>query len=294
MYFSCICLLILISGIYAQEATQIVVEKVTDHILVLKNGGGNVGVCVGEDGLLLVDTMMNSCVELLKTTLQEIAPDKPVRFAINTHWHYDHVDGNEAMAKAGAIVLAHENVRKRMSTNQFVEFFDAKVPPAPAIALPTMTFTRDITLHINGEEVYILHIQVGHTDGDAIVFFRKANVVHLGDLYFADMYPFIDTSSGGSVTHVIATLNQVLPMLDDSTKIIPGHGPITKKAELTAYVAMLTTLRDKFLQQLASGKTLEAMLAEKVTQELDAVWGRGFFKPEQFTVLLYRDLSRKK
>lgn len=296
IYVSCfLCFLMMVSLVFAQEANvQIVIEKITDHISVLKNGGGNVGVCIGEDGVLLVDTMMNPFSKELKGTLDKISADKPIRFAINTHWHYDHIEGNEAMAKAGATIIAHENVRMRNSTEQYVSFFAVKMPPAPAIALPTITFTHDITLHINGEDVYVLHLQPGHTDGDAIVFFRKANVVHVGDLCFAGMYPFIDTSSGGSITGMIAVLNRVLPMLDDATKIIPGHGPLTNKAELSAYTAMLTSLRDKFSQQINAGKTLETMLRDKITQEFDAVWGQGFWKPEQFTKLLYSDLIRGK
>jgi glyoxylase-like metal-dependent hydrolase (beta-lactamase superfamily II) len=284
----------MLSWAQTQEASpvQIGVEKVTGNIYMLTNGGGNVGVCVGEDGALVIDTMIASFTEQMKATLAEITAGKPVRFVINTHWHYDHVEGNEALAKAGAIIFAHENVRKRTSTEQYIEFFNAKIPPAQKIALPLITFSHEMTLHLNGEEVYVFHTQPAHTDGDAIIYFRKANVIHLGDLYFAGMYPFIDTSSGGSVNEVITVLHQLLAMMDDSTKVIPGHGPLSNKAELKVYVAMLTTLRDRVSQQIKAGKTLEEILACKPTQEFDAVWGRAFMKPDPFVKLLYIDLIR--
>ncbi len=299
MFFVCILSsLMMVSFVYSEEAQitaeKVAVEKVTDHISVLKNGGGNIGVYTDENGVLVIDTMMKSFSDQMKKALSEIAPGKMVRFVINTHWHYDHVECNEVMAKEGAIIIAHENVRKGLSTDQYIEFFSAKIPPAPAAALPMITFAHDITLYMGQEDVYVVHVQTGHTDGDAIVFFRKANVVHLGDLCFAGMYPFIDTSSGGSITNIITVLRYLLPMLDDSTKIIPGHGPVINKSELKAYIAMLTAIREKFLEQIKTGKTLEEMISGKATQEFDAVWGQGFLKSEAFTKLLYSDLIREK
>lgn len=291
-FLICALLFTLSSMTYSQEANQVEAEKITDHIVMLTNGGGNVGVFFGDDGVLVIDTMMASFTKQLENQLDKIAYNRPIRFVIITHWHYDHVEGNAMLAKKGAVIMAHENVYRRNSTEQYMEFFKAKIPPLPQAALPTITFSQDMTFRMNGEEVYVFS-QPAHTDGDCVVYFKKSNVMHLGDLYFAGMYAFYDTSSGGSVNKIIPTLRHLISMMNDSTKIIPGHGPLSNKADLQAYTNMLETMRDRVLAQIKAGKTLEQIIASQPSQDMDAIWGKGFMQPDNFIRLLYSDLSRK-
>jgi cyclase len=275
------------------QNTEIKVEKLTDNIFVLSGEGGNVGVLTGEDGVLIIDTFDPGYYPKLTAKIAEITGNKPIRFVINTHWHYDHIGSNESMAKAGIPIIAHENVRKRMSSEQYVEFFKAKVPPSPSAALPIITFTKEITLFLNGEEIHVLHIQPGHTDGDSVIFFKKANVIQTGDIYFSNSYPFIDSSTGGSTNNMITALNKLLPDIDNSTKIIPGHGPVSNKSQLLTYIDMLTHTTNNVAALIKKGKKLEETISAKPNKEFDSIWGNDFMKPDQYVTLLYMDLSKK-
>jgi glyoxylase-like metal-dependent hydrolase (beta-lactamase superfamily II) len=281
------------TSVHAQDFENIQIEtiKVTEGIYMLLGRGGNIGISAGDDGVFVIDDQFAPLTNKIKETIAAIT-DKPIRFVINTHWHADHTGGNENLGETGSIIVAHKNVRKRLTTEQFLEFFKKTVSPLDKPGLPVITFTGDLTFHLNDDEIYVFHVGNAHTDGDAIIYFRKANVVHMGDIYFSGMYPFIDLSSGGSINGMIKAVNQVLPMLDDTTRVIPGHGPVSNTAELKTYRDMLTTVRDRISQQINKGKRLEDVLSSGATKEYDKEWGQGIIQPHQFITILYKDLSR--
>lgn len=211
---------------------------------------------------------------------------------VNTHWHGDHTGGNAALAGSGAIIVAHDNVRRRMSSEQFLEAFKATVPPSPAAALPVVTFADQLSFHWNGEEIRVFHAEPAHTDGDAIVHFPRSNVIHTGDIFFNGLYPFIDGSSGGSVAGMLQAVDQVLALANAGTRIIPGHGPLASRADLVAYRTMLVTVTDRISALIREGKTLDQVVAARPTAEFDAAWGNGFLNPESFVAITYNVLSR--
>lgn len=271
---------------------QLTTEKLAENLYMLADSGGmgNSVVLTGEDGLLLIDTKSAGGGDKLLTQISELS-DKPIRFVINTHWHFDHVSGNEKVAQTGATVIAHENVRKRMGMPHDMKALNTKVSPAPEAARPSLTFKNELVLHMNGEDVRVFHVAPGHTDGDAVIYFPKANVIHVGDLYFEGLYPYIGIYSGGSINAMIKVIEQILPMLDTQTKVVPGHGPLSNKAGLQSYLAMLTAVRDKVGLLIQEGKTIEQAVAAKPTQPFDEKWGNGFLPPDQFTRIVFMDLS---
>lgn len=283
------------SSAYGQDYDKVEIStiKLTENIYMLQGAGGNIGVCVGDDGVFIIDDQFAPLTAKIKAAIAKIS-SKEIRFVINTHWHHDHVGGNENMGAAGAVIVAHQNVRKRMSTDQFMEFFNKQVPAAPKVALPVITFTRDLAFHLNDEETRISHIKEAHTDGDAIVFFEKANVIHTGDIYFSGMYPFIDKSAHGSVDGMIKAVKHILDIINDDTRVIPGHGPLSNKAELAVYLKMLVSLRARMSAYIAEGKTLEEIKQIGLSKDFDPKWGGGFLSPDKFTQILYEDLSRHK
>ncbi len=268
---------------------EIKAEKVAEGLYMLTGRGGNIGLSVGKNGPFVVDDQFAPLTEKILAAIKAITPDQ-VRFVVNTHWHFDHVGGNENLGKAGAFIVAHENVRRRMSTEQFSATFQQKTPPSPEGALPVVTFAEGVTFHWNGDEIRVFHVPPAHTDGDSIVHFVKTDVVHMGDLFFNGMYPFIDTSSGGRVDGVIAAADRVLAAVSDKTRIIPGHGPLASKADLQTYRDTLKTLRDRIAKLKAEGKARDAVIAAKPTADYDAKWGLGFMKPEVWTGLVYDSL----
>lgn len=273
------------------EKMDLVTEKVAEGLYMLKGAGGNIGVSVGEDAVFLVDDQYAPVTPRVKAAVAALT-DKPVKFVLNTHWHGDHTGGNENLGSGGTLIVAHDNVRKRMSTEQFVAFFNEKVPPAPKVALPVVTFNDAATFHLNGEEIHAFHVAPAHTDGDAAVHFRKANVVHTGDLFFNGMYPFIDVDSGGSVAGMIAAADKLMTLVKEDTKIIPGHGPLGTRADYKAFRDMLAAVRGRVKPLVDAGRSLEQVVAAKPTAAHDAQWGGGFLKPEQFVGLVYADLAR--
>ena len=291
---SLVIILIYMSFLYAQEQTEVKVgaKKLAKKLYMIWDSGGkgNTVVLTGDHGVLMIDTKAEDSVDKLLAKIEELS-EKPIRFAIITHAHFDHVGGNEKVAKTGATIVAHKNVRKHMSIGHDMKMLNVKVLPAPEMARPLITFKKEITFHLNGEDVKVFHMEPGHTDGDAVIYFQKANVIHMGDLYFEGLYPYIGIYSGGSINGMINVINQILPMLDKKTKVVPGHGPLSNKAQLQKYVSMLTAVRDNVRRLMKEGKTMEAVVAAKPTQAFDEKWGKGFLPPDQFAKLVYMDLS---
>jgi len=276
-----------------EDYSKVVVKTtpVAGSVSMLQGEGGNIGVLVGPDGVLLVDDEFAPLVPKIEAAVKQLSP-KPIRFVINTHWHGDHTGGNAALGTGGAIIVAQDNVRKRLSTEQFSTFSQQTLPPSPAVAWPVITFLDSVSFHLGGEDIDVLHVAPAHTDGDSVVFFKKSNVVHAGDLLFNGLYPFIDFGSGGSIDGVVAGADMLLSRIDDTTKIINGHGPLASKADLKRYRDMLATIRDRVRKAIQDGKTLDQTVALKPTAEFDAAWGNGFLKPDAFVALVYSGLKK--
>jgi cyclase len=271
------------------SSVEIKAEKLAEGVYMLTGAGGNLGLSVGKSGGFLIDGQYGQLTEKILAAVKAINPD-PVRLVLNTHWHGDHVDGNENLSRAGALLVAHENVRRRMSSEQFMKPFGRKVPPSPEGALPEVTFADAVTFYWNGDEIRVFHVDPAHTDGDVVVHFVKADVIHMGDLFFNGGYPFIDVSSGGRIDGVIAAADKVLALAGPNTKIIPGHGPLATKTDLQAYRETLSTLRGRIAGLKASGKTRDEAIAAKPTADHDAKLGTGFMKADVWVGLVYDSL----
>ncbi len=280
--------------VFAQERPrpQFRSEPLADGLHFAQLAGGNMLVSIGEDGVLLVDSDYGQIVDTLTDGIRELS-DKPIRFVINTHWHFDHVGGNKALAKAGATIIAHENVRMRMSSEQFLEGIGRKVPPAPAAGLPTLTYTDRMALHVNGQEVRLIHISDAHTDGDTFVYLPKANVLHVGDTMFNGMYPYIDTRAGGRITGMINAMDRALELANDDTKIIPGHGPLADVNAVRQFRAMLVGVRDCVQALIKQGKSRDEVITAKPTQDFDDDFSQGALAPDQFAGVVYDGLTRE-
>jgi len=273
--------LVMLSATQVQAQQEVVIET-TDlgsGVYMLKGQGGNIGVIVGEDGVFMIDDQFAPLSDKIKAAIAEIS-DKPIKAVINTHWHGDHTGGNENFAKSGSVIVAHENVRKRMSTKQVMKAFGREVPASPKQALPVITFTEQLSFHINNDKLNVIHVPNAHTDGDAIIHFKNANVVHMGDTLFNGMYPFIDVGSGGSIQGFLQNLDNVINMSDANTQIIPGHGPMTNRAELSLYHAMLADIYNNYKNLKAQGKTLEEITEIGISKKYDEKFGQGFIKPD--------------
>jgi glyoxylase-like metal-dependent hydrolase (beta-lactamase superfamily II) len=267
-------------------------KAVAASVHVIEGQGGNIGVSAGDDGIFMIDDQYAPMTDSIRKSLAAIS-DRPLRFILNTHWHEDHTGGNENFGKGGTVIMAHDNVRTRMSTEQFIKAWDKKVPPSPAAALPVVTFTETVTFHMNGDEIHVFHVPPAHTDGDSLVHFREADVLHMGDTFFNGMYPFIDLSSGGSISGVIAAADKALSLAGPKTRIIPGHGPVADKAGLQAYRDMLAAVRERISAAIKTGKSLADIQAAKPTVEWDADWGNGFIPPDKFVEIVYDSVKSK-
>lgn len=271
---------------------KVTVLPVVAGVYMLQGSGGNIGLSVGGDGAFVIDDEYAPLTDRIRAAIATVTP-KPVRFVVNTHWHGDHAGGNENMATGGAIVVAQENVRRRMGTEQFNALFKSTTPASPKAALPVITFTDEMSFFINDDSVQVSHVANAHTDGDALVMFRAANVIHMGDTFFNGMYPYIDVSSGGSLAGMIAAANRGLAMTNASTRFIPGHGPLGDRASLVAYRNMLSAVRDRVSALVAKKRTLAQVLAAKPLADFDETWGKGFMKPEQFLTIVYASVSQR-
>ena len=274
------------------DTIQVRAQALRGGVYMLTGAGGNIGLSVGSDAAFLIDDQYAPLSAKILAAIKAITP-LPVKFVVNTHWHFDHSGGNENMGKAGAILVAHDNVRKRLSSDQFVEFLKRTEKASPAAALPVVTFTDSITFHINGDELIAFHVPPAHTDGDVIVHFAKANVIHMGDLYVRYGYPFVDMSSGGNVSGIIGAADRALAVCNPETKVIPGHGAVADCAALKAYRDMIATIRDRVATAMRAGQSLDAIKAAKPTAEFDAKVGGTFVNPDQFVEFTYRSLGGK-
>ncbi len=268
---------------------EIKVQKLTDGIYVLFGQGGNIGLSVGDDGAYIIDDQFAQLSDKINHAIDEIT-DAPVSYVINTHWHFDHTGGNENMGKAGATIVAHENVYNRMSTRQEMPAFNRVFEPAPKVAQPKVTYQKEMSLKLNNDKMRMVHVANAHTDGDSLIYFEEDNVLHMGDCYFNIGYPFIDLDSGGSIDGYIKAQETGLKLANDETQIIPGHGPMASKADMTAYVAMLKDIRNNVAELKAAGKTLEETLAAKPSAKYDEKNGKAFIKPNQIVTAIYKSL----
>ena len=278
---------------HAQDFSKVEIKthKLSDTLYMLVGAGGNLGVSIGDDAVFLIDDQYAPMVPKIRAAIAALT-SKPVQFVLNTHFHNDHTGGNEALGQAGALIVAHDNVRKRMSSEQFISFLSARVPPSPKSALPVVTVPGEIRFHLNGDEIHAFHVPRAHTDGDLIVHFSKGDVVHMGDVYFRGMYPFIDTSSGGGADGVIAAVDRVLALSTDKTRIIPGHGPLASKADLQAYRDMLATVTQRIKTLRREGKNDEQIRAAAPSAEFDASLGGGFIKADRFVQMMLDAVPR--
>ena len=263
-------------------------SKVNGNVYMLQGRGGNVGALVGMEGILIVDDDYKQVSEKLSEALKALGSASP-KYVLNTHWHGDHTQGNEFFGKTSTIV-AHANVRKRLIDPPVV--FGNKTPPYPEFALPILTYTETMSIHINGEEVRAVHFPNGHTDGDTIVFFVKANVVHLGDDFFVGRFPFVDLASGGSVQGLIKNIGTLIGQIPADAKLIPGHGPVASHNDLKAYHQILTETSSLVQDAMKAGKSLEEIKTAGLPEKFKDA-GSGFIKTPQWIETIYQSYSRK-
>lgn len=272
-----------------QPASEVRVERVGPGVAVLFGRGGNIALSHGEDGNVLIDDQYAPLTPRILAAVASVDPD-PVRFVINTHWHGDHTGGNENLARGGTVVVAHENVRIRMSMAQVVR--GHAVPPSPAAALPVITFDQGLSFHLNGDEVRVFHVDDAHTDGDSLVYWHRANVLHMGDTYFNGMLPFIDLDSGGSIDGLLDALLIAINRSDPDTVIIPGHGPLARLPDLIAYRDRLQAMRDRIAAEIEAGRSLDRIKALRLAD----AYGRDtdFISPDAFVESVYRSLTEER
>ena len=267
---------------------EIKVTKVAGGVYMLEGSGGNIGVSVGEDGIVIVDDQFAPLAPKIKAALKGIT-DKPIKFVLNTHFHGDHTGGNVQFGTE-ATIIAHDNVRKRLQEGGAVG--GNSVQPAPKEALPVITFNDRATVHLNGEDIRAIHFPNGHTDGDSVIFFPKSNVVHMGDDFVTYGFPFVDVQNGGSISGMIAGVEKVLTMVPEDVKIIPGHGPISRPADVRKFVDMLKDTRALVAKAAADGKTAEQMKSQHVLSKYEDL-GKGFIKTDAWIDLLIADIQQK-
>lgn len=267
---------------------EIKATPVAGNVHMLEGSGGNIGVSVGSDGILIIDDQFAPLADKIREALRKLGSDKP-RYILNTHWHGDHVGGNEAFGRDGAII-AHDNVRKRLATKQ--ELFGEAVEPLGKVGLPVITFNQTLTVHFNDEEVRLVHMPKGHTDGDCIVFFTKSNVVHMGDHMFAGMFPFIDLDHGGDVEGMTRNVAAVIELAPQGAKFIPGHGPLSTLDDVKKFHQMLVESTQLVREKMAAGKTLDQIKAEGVPPQWQS-WGEGFIKTDRWLETVHKSLQRK-
>lgn len=269
---------------------EITATKVAGTVHMLQGRGGNIGVSIGVDGILIVDDQFAPLADKIKAALKNLGEGK-LKFVLNTHWHGDHTGGN-AQFGPEAPIIAHDNVRRRLATEQKSELFKRTTPASPKEALPVITFDKSLSVHFNGEEIKVIHFPKGHTDGDSVIFFTTSNVVHMGDDFFVAAFPFVDLESGGSVQGLTKNIGDIIPKLAADVKIIPGHGPISTVEDLKAYHQMLVETTAIVRRKMRARKTLAQIKAEGLPAEWKE-WGTGFIKTDAWLETIHRSLSKK-
>jgi cyclase len=264
--------------------------RLTDQLHLLEGAGGNVALFVAEEGALLVDDKLPPATADMKAAVKAVT-SQPVRFVVNTHWHRDHSGGNEALAGDGSLIVAHENVRKRMSVDGFIAVFGRKTQAAPPRALPVVTFTQDVTFHLGGETISVHHVKGAHTDGDSLVRFHRANVLHMGDCFLHGSFPVVDSVNGGTFTGLIEAVDRALALADEGTRILPGHGPVATRTELQEWRTMVATIDERVRRAVAEGKTLEQVKQLGPTREWDARMTRTFVTADHVVEEAYRSAT---
>lgn len=268
---------------------EVRVEKLAPGLAVLSGAGGNIALSYGADGNVIIDDDYAPMTDKIVAAIRTLDRD-PIRLVVNTHWHPDHAGGNQAFGKRGSLIIAHDNVRQRMSTEQLIEAFQMRVPPSPREALPVITYGEGATLHLNGDTLHLVHVANAHTDGDTLVHWAKADVLHMGDIFLHQvMLPFVDVSSGGSIDGLIAAVDKGLELAGPNTRIIPGHGPLAKRADLIAFRDLLVDVRGKVAAGIAAGRTLAQIQASKPAARYGMA--DGFIKPDQFIEGVYKSLQ---
>lgn len=270
-------------------------QQLAPNLYVLFGAGGNIALLTGEDGAVIVDDQFAAMAPKIRAAIALLS-DKPIRFVINTHWHPDHTGGNESFGRGGSVIVAHENTLRRLSSRQFIDFFKAETAPMAPAGLPVVTFADSVDLHLNGEDISVVHVANAHTDSDAVLYFRSSNVVHTGDVFTAagfGGYPFIDSSSGGTIDGLIAAGAAILSRIDDRTVVIPGHGPVSTRADIQTRQLMLTTVRARVAALLRKRRTLQQVLESRPTREFDEhFYHSGALKPDVWVQRVYLDLAR--
>jgi cyclase len=272
------------SGQAADE--KITPVKVTDGIYMIAGQGGNIGLFIGGEGTFMIDDQFAPLTEQILAAIKSVGGDHP-KFLINTHYHGDHTGGNEKLGQGGTLIFSHDNVRERLRNGSFIKAFNMMEEAVPREGLPVVTFSEDITFHLNGDTVRALHVPHAHTDGDSFISFESANVIHAGDFFFNGIYPFIDVTHGGSLKGMIEAVDKVLSMADENTKIIPGHGPLADRKQLEDYRWMLQTAYERLGKLKAAGKSAQEAAAAKPLADLEEVWGDGMFTSERWIELIY-------
>ena len=271
---------------------EVTAQQVAPGIYMLKGAGGNMGLSVGPDGAVLVDDQFAPITDKVKAAVAAVT-DQPLRFVINTHWHPDHTGGNENLGKGGALIVAHDNVRTRLAAGLVDEVLGRNIPPVTGAALSVVTFDSTVTFHLNGDEVHAFHLPPAHTDGDAAIHFRKADVIHTGDLLFNGGYPVLDVGSGGSLAGWIEVADRLLALAGPTTKLIPGHGDLATRDDLQRFRDMLATVRDRVSPLVRAGKTADEVVAASPLADLEEAWGTRFVKTESFLRAVHASLTRE-
>jgi glyoxylase-like metal-dependent hydrolase (beta-lactamase superfamily II) len=267
--------------------------KLNVNMYVIHGAGGNVILSVGNDGIILVDDQYAPVTEKLKAVIANLT-DKPIKFVINTHLHPDHVGGNERLGEGGAIIVSHDNVRKRLSSDQFFEFINMTIPALSEKGLPIITFSENMTFYQNDEEIKITHLDNGHTDGDSAVYFTKNNVIHVGDDFSDRSYPLMDLSSGGSIDGLISSLKKILLMINKDTKVIGGHSGISNQTKVKDYLNMLINVQDNINNMIKEGKTLDEIIKSKPTSKYNTIYyDHSFIKPKDLVTNIYMSLHNR-
>lgn len=265
---------------------------VTEGIYVLSGEGGNIGLCVGPDAAFLIDDQFAPLTEKIKAAIAKVS-DKPIRFVVNTHHHGDHTGGNENLRASGSLVIAQETARERMGQTIYNELFMREVPAGPEGGFPDITFDQSVTFHVNGQTIEVVHVPRAHTDGDAFVHFKEADVIHCGDVFFNGMYPFIDTSAGGSIDGLIGAVDSLLARSTETTQLIPGHGPIGNRADLVAYQEMLKESRIRVQKGIDAGTELNEFVLSYPLADFDKPWGKSMLPSDMFVRIVYASLMQQ-